>query len=73
MRCPGGAGDVCTAAEPEDEGVGAVANTVAGELAGDPAGAPAGELPGNPAGPAPGELADEGDVACAGGGEAAGT
>src|SRR5512132_3433415 len=39
VRCPGGAGDVCTAAEPADEGAGDVARTVAGELAGDAAGA----------------------------------
>src|SRR3954452_184979 len=34
VRCPGGAGDVCTRAEPAEEGEGDVARTVAGELAG---------------------------------------
>lgn len=51
VRCPGGAGDVCTTPEAPGVGGGEVANTVAGELAGDAAGVVAGELP------------DEGDVA----------
>ena len=68
VRCPGGAGDVCTAAaEPADEGAGDVARTVAGELAGDAAAAVGGELPGDPAGAVPGELAGaDGGLAFAG-------
>jgi len=65
VRCPGGAGDVCTAAEPADEGAGDVPSTVAGELAGDAAGVVGGELPGDPAAAAAGELA--GEAACDGG------
>lgn len=86
VRCPGGGdapGEAALAGEVPGDAAGAVASTVAGELAA--AGVLGGELPGDPAGAVPGELAGEdggletaapwdageGETGCAAAGEAA--